>query len=117
MRFTNGEKYCRFQNQHDSARSLFSLLYRHNQPDAQYHSQAKPKEVFELFIKYWSKENDTILDMFLGSGNTMIAAELTKRKCIGYEIIPEQCAIILERMSQFHEPKKHDFNFERHVKC
>lgn len=41
----------------------------------------------------------TILDPFLGSGTTMVAAEQLVRVCYGIEISEKYCAVILERMS------------------
>jgi DNA modification methylase len=40
-----------------------------------------------------------VLDLYLGSGTTMVACENLKRKCRGIEISPDYCAVILERMA------------------
>jgi hypothetical protein len=42
---------------------------------------------------------DPVLDIFLGSGTTMVACENLNRKCRGIEISPEYCAVILQRMT------------------
>jgi DNA modification methylase len=42
---------------------------------------------------------DTVLDAFLGSGTTMLAAEQLNRRCFGLEISPKYCAVILQRMT------------------
>ena len=39
----------------------------------------------------------TVYDPFLGSGTTLIAAELTERVCLGLEIDPRYCDVIVER--------------------
>jgi DNA modification methylase len=44
------------------------------------------------------KNNNTILDPYLGSGSTMVAAHQLKRKCYGMELEPKYCAVIIDRM-------------------
>ena len=40
----------------------------------------------------------TILDLFIGSGSTMVAAHQLKRKCYGMELDPKYCQVIVDRM-------------------
>jgi len=53
------------------------------------HSAAFPEELPEWFIKLFTKENDVVLDPFMGSGTTITVAQRMWRKSIGIEIIPE----------------------------
>jgi site-specific DNA-methyltransferase (adenine-specific)/site-specific DNA-methyltransferase (cytosine-N4-specific) len=53
------------------------------------HSAAFPEELPEWFIKLFTKENDTVLDPFMGSGTTLIVANRMKRNSIGIDIILE----------------------------
>ncbi|MFI5196529.1 MAG: DNA-methyltransferase [Chitinophagales bacterium] len=53
------------------------------------HSAAFPEELPEWFIKLFTKEGDTVLDPFMGSGTTLFVAGRMKRHSIGIEIIPE----------------------------
>lgn len=53
------------------------------------HSAAFPEELPIWFIKLFTKEGDTVLDPFMGSGTTNIVAQKMKRNSIGIEIIPE----------------------------
>lgn len=53
------------------------------------HSAAFPEELPEWFIKLFTKEGDTVLDPFMGSGTTLLVANRMKRNSIGIEIIPE----------------------------
>lgn len=43
-------------------------------------------------------ENNIVIDFFLGSGTTMVAAEQLNRKCYGIEIDPKYCQVIIDRM-------------------
>ena len=60
----------------------------------------KPKKLFERFILALTKENDVVLDPFMGSGTTAAACIQTNRKFIGYEIDKEYCKIANKRLSQ-----------------
>ncbi len=53
------------------------------------HSAAFPEGLPEWFIKLFTKEGDTILDPFMGSGTTSAVAKRMKRNSIGIEILPE----------------------------
>lgn len=53
------------------------------------HSAAFPQELPEWFIKLFTKENDTVLDPFMGSGTTLSVAKRMKRNSLGIEIVPE----------------------------
>lgn len=53
------------------------------------HSAAFPEALPEWFINLFSKEGDSILDPFMGSGTTVMVAERMRRKGIGIEILPE----------------------------
>jgi site-specific DNA-methyltransferase (adenine-specific) len=53
------------------------------------HSAAFPEELPEWFIKLFTKENDIVLDPFMGSGTTLIVANRMKRNSIGIDIILE----------------------------
>jgi DNA modification methylase len=63
------------------------------------HPTMKPIELCEMAIKNSSERGSIVLDTFLGSGSTMVAAEQLGRKCYGMEIEPKYCAVILERMT------------------
>jgi adenine-specific DNA-methyltransferase len=54
-----------------------------------WHPTQKPLELLERVIKAHTKEGDTVLDIFSGSGSTMIACQNTGRKFVGCEIDKE----------------------------
>jgi|LakMenE18May11ns_1017448.scaffolds.fasta_scaffold9913321_4 site-specific DNA-methyltransferase (adenine-specific) len=62
------------------------------------HPTMKPIPLCEKAISDASKAEDKVLDLFLGSGSTMVAAHQLKRKCYGMELDSKYCQVILERM-------------------
>jgi len=62
------------------------------------HSAAFPEELPEWFIKLFTKQGDTILDPFMGSGTTNIVAQRMKRNSIGIEIIEEYYDMVREQI-------------------
>lgn len=64
----------------------------------EYHPTQKPIELPERAIRNSSKKNNIILDLFLGSGSTMVAAHQLGRKCYGMELDPKYCQVIVDRM-------------------
>ena len=49
------------------------------------HPSVKPIDIMSYLIKLSTREGDTVLDPFLGSGSTMIASRNLRRNCIGME--------------------------------
>ena len=66
-----------------------------------HHPTQKPILLSENFVKKYSKENNTIIDLYLGSGSTLIAAEKLNRKCYGMELDEKYCDVIINRWEQF----------------
>jgi DNA modification methylase len=65
-----------------------------------YHPTQKPIKLFNKILEDYSKPDDLILDPFLGSGTTAVAAKILGRKCIGIEISEKYCEIAAKRLSQ-----------------
>ena len=61
------------------------------------HPTQKPVAVAHRAIKNSSKRGDIVLDVFLGSGTTLIAAESLHRRCYGIEMDPLYCDAIVKR--------------------
>lgn len=61
------------------------------------HPTMKPIDLIAKLIKNSSRENDIILDLFGGSGSTIIAAEQLNRCCYTMELDPKYCDVIVKR--------------------
>ena len=66
--------------------------------DRRYHPTQKPSELVQKLIEDYSKKGDIILDPFIGSGTTAVAAKRAGRRYIGYETDVEFYAICLKRL-------------------
>jgi DNA modification methylase len=64
------------------------------------HQAPYPVELARRCLALFSLPGDTVLDPFLGSGTTTVAAEQTGRTAFGIDVSPGYCAIALERLSQ-----------------
>jgi DNA modification methylase len=64
------------------------------------HPTMKPIPLIENALNYSSIEGMNILDLFLGSGSTMVASHQLKRKCYGMELDPKYCQVIVDRMKK-----------------
>lgn len=65
------------------------------------HATAKPIELLKKPILHASKQDDIVLDLFGGSGSTLIACEQTNRTCYMMEIDPKYCDVIRKRYTNF----------------
>ena len=77
----------------------YSKLWCGNKDKDNSLSYSKPVELCEKFIKLYSNLN--VLDLFLGSGSTLIACEKTNRKCYGMELDEHYCDVIINRYMKF----------------
>ena len=72
--------------------------------DVRFHPTQKPTEVMKWILDKYSKEGETILDPFMGSGTTCVAAKLLKRNYIGIEIDKKYCKIAEDRIKAISNP-------------
>ena len=70
------------------------------------HPTQKPLELIERMVKASSPECSIVLDPFAGSGTTVEACIRNNRSCIAFEINPEYCKIIEQRISRIKVQKK-----------
>jgi len=69
--------------------------------DSKLHPTMKPIAVCSRGIKNSSKQDDIVLDLFGGSGSTLIACEQTNRTCYMMELDPKYCDVIRKRYDNF----------------
>ena len=62
------------------------------------HPTTKPIELINIALKNSSIESNLIMELFTGSGSTMVAAHQLGRKCYGMELDPKYCQVIVDRM-------------------
>ena len=70
------------------------------------HTTPKPISIVAKAINNSSKSKSVILDLFLGSGSTMVASHQLKRKCYGMELDPKYCQVIVDRMKKLDSTLK-----------
>lgn len=63
------------------------------------HSAAFPEELPQWFIKLFTKENDTVLDPFMGSGTTIFVSNRMNRNAIGIDMVKEYCDMVKEKLN------------------
>jgi len=71
-----------------------------------------PEEVPRRLIKMFSFVNDTVLDPFLGSGTTSLAAKKLSRNSIGYEINPKFLTLVKEKLGIHQKVMFEEAEFE-----
>jgi DNA modification methylase len=61
------------------------------------HPTQKPVELMRRPILNHTKRGELVYEPFLGSGTTLAAAELTQRTCLGIEVDPKYCDVVVQR--------------------
>lgn len=65
------------------------------------HPSQKPLNLLLKLIDEYTKEDDVILDTFMGSGTTIAAAKILGRRAIGIEMQTKWCEVAVKRLNQF----------------
>lgn len=79
----------------------FKLSYfKYPFPSFRWHPTEKPIKLIKELIQDCSNKDDIILDPFIGSGTTAVAAKQLGRKYTGIEISPKYCEIAEQRLRQ-----------------
>ena len=115
-KYLNDKEYCLYfknnaicnpQNMED-ARTVFVSTMNAKDRIKYSHPTIKPLNFTRKLIRNSSKENDIVLDCFMGSGTTAVAAILENRKYIGFEVNKEFYDIINRRIDEAIEFKNNN---------
>jgi len=95
--------WSKLKHKRDIARIKWSGFYGFENEDTpkKIHPTQKPVALAEWFFDRWGKDKNLVVDLFLGSGSTLIACEKTNRKCYGSEIDAHYCSVIIKRWQDF----------------
>jgi DNA modification methylase len=97
------ETWAYFNNTHDNMNDVwhFDRTSQEERKQAGGHATPKPLALCQRAIKSSSRENESVLDLFGGSGSTLIACEQLGRKCYMMELDPHYCDVIRKRYWKF----------------
>ncbi len=83
-------------------KDLWSVSRLHKEhPERAEHPTQKPLEIIERMLKASCPPGGVVLDPFMGSGTTALAARRCGRHFVGFELNPDYCAIIEARLAAF----------------
>ena len=95
MAWTNQKKPSRIYRQ------LWNGMIRKGEHEKRVHPTQKPIALAEWCFDELNPKGKTVLDLFGGSGSTLIACEKLKRKCFMMELDPKYCDVIVKRWENF----------------
>ena len=79
------------------------------------HAATFPIDLPEWGLQF-TKQGGIVLDQFLGTGTTMVAAHQLNRKCYGMELDPKYCQVIIDRMTKLDPTLSVKINGKEYVK-
>jgi DNA modification methylase len=89
-----------FNNTHDNMNNVWHFPRHKKDGSEGGHATPKPIPLCERAIKSSCPDGGLVMDSFLGSGSTMVAAHQLGRKCYGMELDPKYCQVIVDRMQK-----------------
>lgn len=97
--YRHQHEFCLFEGKLDEGINNESDLWEIAKDTNYQHPTQKPITLAERAFNNHKKANN-ILDLFCGSGSTMVAAHQLNRKCYGMELDPKYCQVIVDRMKK-----------------
>ena len=86
-------------------KDLWSVSRLHREhPERADHPTQKPLEIIERMVKVSCPPGGVVLDLFMGSGTTAVAAHRHGRHFVGFELNPDYCEIIQQRLASDSKP-------------
>lgn len=96
---------------HDDILDLFNIWLAKRKAGQDYtHPTEKPPTLHEKALRRCTKPGDYVLDLFGGSGSTLIACEQLKRRCLTVEFEPIFCDLIIKRYEVLTKQKAKKLN-------
>ena len=93
--------WSKTQHKRELARVLVTTNYTARGDETRVHPTQKPVALAEWFFDRWGKAGDLVVDLYGGSGSTLIACEKTSRHCRMMELDPAYCDVIVKRWEDF----------------
>lgn len=107
--FADGEMaWCSFHTPVRIYKQIWNGMIREGEHENRVHPTQKPIKMLGEILKDFTKDGEIVLDVFGGSGSTLIACEQLGRKCYMMELDPKYCDVIRKRYWKF----THDGNEE-----
>ena len=100
------EKGCKLYGSYETKSKYYISGINKIDKDLYNHPTIKPLDMVKNHIINSSKENDIVLDCFMGSGTTAVACKELKRNFIGFEINPEYYRIACDRINGMSQKDK-----------
>ena len=96
--FADGEMaWCSFHTPVRIYHQLWNGMIREGEHEKRVHPTQKPVKMLGDILKDFTRPDDTVLDVFGGSGSTLIACEKLNRKCFMMELDAYYCEVIIQR--------------------
>lgn len=96
--FADGEMaYCSFHTPVRIYHQLWNGMIREGEKEKRVHPTQKPIKMLSSILTDFTKENEVVVDVFGGSGSTLIACEQLNRTCYMMELDPKYCDVIIKR--------------------
>ena len=80
------------------------------------HNAQKPVDMIKIPLTNGSDPSELVLDLFVGSGSTMVACHQLNRKCYGMELDPKYCQVIVDRMLKLDSSLEIKVNGKKYLK-
>lgn len=96
--FADGEMaWCSFHTPVRIYKQIWYGMIREGEREQRVHPTQKPVKMISDVLSDFTKQDEKIIDLFGGSGSTLIACEQLKRKCYMMELDPHYCDVIIDR--------------------
>lgn len=96
--FADGEMaWCSFHTPVRIYKQIWNGMIREGEHENRVHPTQKPIKMLGEILKDFTKDGEIVLDVFGGSGSTLIACEQLGRKCYMMELDPKYCDVIRKR--------------------